>query len=110
MSVLVWIALFFLFLMFQSALLYVAARITGNPTEFKVMFFIALGTAIVSMIPGIGNLMGLIMLFYLLTKLADMRVWPDAVLTVIVSGLLKLLLSFLLIFVLAGLGAAGQTA
>lgn len=57
------------------------------------MLIIAAVSSLAGLIPTVGWLISLIVMFVLIRKLTDANLWPDAVLMVAVAGLIGLLSS-----------------
>lgn len=87
---------------FGACSLWIAAKITNVQTTFLNMLGVALASSVVGLIPLIGSILGLIVMFLLIRKLTDADIWPDAVLMVIVSWVV----SFLAMLFLAGMIAS----
>ena len=80
-------------------ILWVASKITSVDLILKETIIAAGAAALVSLIPGLGWFLSIIILFYLLKKFSQADIWPDLLLMVIVSRGV----AFLVILTLGGL-------
>lgn len=78
--------------------LWAGMKITKVDGTFVAMLLISTATALVGAIPGIGLILGTVVMFVLICKLTDAEFWPDAVLMVVVSRAVA-------VFAAIGLGA-----
>ncbi|WP_176013513.1 hypothetical protein [Victivallis sp. Marseille-Q1083] len=76
--------IFIVSLLVQAALFYVAVRLTGNPTPYKVLFQIALIGSLCALVPFIGFPISLIVVLFLLVNWGEMS-WGAAILTVLLT-------------------------
>ena len=71
---------------------WVAAKITGNETPYKVILCIIMIVGIAELVPYIGSILSCILFFTLLKNWAVIDFWPDGVLIVYISTFLKMML------------------
>ncbi|QJD59214.1 hypothetical protein HG264_10000 [Pseudomonas sp. gcc21] len=67
--------------------LWLAARITSVDLSFRETVMAAGAAALASLVPGIGWVLSLVVLFVLLKKFSQADIWPDILLMVIISRL-----------------------
>lgn len=67
--------------------LWFAARITSVDLSFRETVAAAGGAALASLVPTIGWVLSLVVLFVLLKKFSQANIWPDILLMVIISRL-----------------------
>lgn len=72
--------------------MFIACKITSVVIEPKWLIITVASASFVSLIPGIGLLASIFVLFWLLNQHSNAKVWPDLVFMVIVSRLLSLFL------------------
>lgn len=73
--------------MIGGTILWLAARITSVDLALGEAVVAAGGAAVMSLVPGVGWVLSLLVLFVLLKKFSRAPVWPDIILMVIVSRL-----------------------
>ena len=71
---------------------WVAAKITGNETPYKVILCIIMIVGIAELVPYIGFILSCILFFTLLKNWAVIDFWPDGVLIILISNILKIIL------------------
>jgi len=69
--------------------LWAAMKLTKVQGTFAQMLIVAGASAVLSLIPVAGWLLSVIVMFVLIRKLTDADIWPDAILMVIVAGLIS---------------------
>lgn len=67
--------------------LWLAARITSVDLSLRETVLAAGGAAAASLVPGVGWMLSLVVLFVLLKKFSQADIWPDILLMVIISRL-----------------------
>ncbi|MBD3654173.1 MULTISPECIES: hypothetical protein [Gammaproteobacteria] len=82
-----------------GVVLWLAAKITLVDLALSETVIAAGGAAAVALVPTIGWLLSLVVLFVLLKKFSRANIWPDIILMVIVSRLV----SFVALMALGGL-------
>ncbi len=82
-----------------GVVLWLAAQITLVDLALSATVIAARGAAAVALVPPIGWLLSLVVLFVLLKKFSRASIWPDIILMVIVSRLV----SFVALMALGGL-------
>lgn len=80
-------------------ILWLAAKITSVNLALRETVIAAGGAAAVSLIPAVGWILSIVVLFMLLKKYSQAKIWPDIILMVIVSRLV----SFVALMVVGGL-------
>lgn len=81
---------------FMAACLWIGARITRVDGTFATMLAIAAVSSLLLLLPLVGWLVALIVMFALINRWTDADIWPDAVLMVIVATVVGWLVSFFL--------------
>ncbi len=71
--------------------LWVGAKVTGVDVEFIQLLVIAVIASVLGLIPMIGGILGIIVMFVLVCKWADIPFFPDALLMVVVARLASFL-------------------
>jgi len=87
-----------LYTLVGGVILWFSAKITCVDLRLREAFFTAGVTSIVSLVPTMGWGLSILVLFILLHKFSDAKIWPDIFLMVIVGRLV----SFLLMWTVAG--------
>ncbi|MBB5320186.1 hypothetical protein [Marinobacter oulmenensis] len=82
-----------------GVILWLAAKITSVDLALSETFVAAAGAAAVSLVPTVGWVLSILVLFVLLKKFSRASIWPDIILMVIVSRLV----SFVALMALGGL-------
>lgn len=94
-------------LFLQSAIggltLRLGSKITRAEVTWLQAFLIALGGALVALIPFVGWIASWIVMLWLLNKWCDCEPFPSGVLLILVSGLLQIVLGFSLRILLSSL-------
>ncbi|PVZ65616.1 hypothetical protein [Pelagibaculum spongiae] len=75
-------------LLIGGAALWLASKVLSVQLSFKETLITVAITALVAVIPLIGWIASLIVLFYLLQKYSGNDVWPDLILLVIISRII----------------------
>jgi hypothetical protein len=78
-------------ILFGAFSLWVAAKVTRVETTFLNMLAVAAASSVAGLVPLVGWLLGLVVMFLLIRKLTNADIWPDAVLMVVVSWIISLL-------------------
>jgi len=76
----------------NAGILFLACKLTGVLIEFKWLIVAVIAAALVSLIPTIGWILSLIVLFWLLNQYSNAKIWPDLVFMVVVSRLISVFL------------------
>ena len=76
------------------AAMYLACKITDVTIENKRLLVAVIGSAVISLIPGLGWILSIFFLFWALNQYSNVKIWPDLVFMVVVSRLLTLILVF----------------
>ena len=87
---------FVLGVLVYSVGLYVGGRFTAVEVDIKEMVIVAVCAAVVDLIPNVGWVLSIIVLFYLLKKFTREKIYPDILLLVIVGKLASLTMAFAL--------------
>ncbi len=87
------VVVFILEVLIGGGTLWVACKVTAIDLEFKETAIAAGAAALTSIIPGIGWLLSIIVLFWVLKYFSQVNIWPDLVLAVVVSRLLSVMLA-----------------
>ncbi len=88
---LMYLVVWLIIMVFQAAMYYAAAKIVRCDAPFKTMVFIALITSLMMLVPGIGVLLSILMLLYLLKRLGNMDIYPKAILITLIGTILSTL-------------------
>ncbi len=75
-------------LLIGGAALWLASKVLSVNLSFKETLITVAATALVAVIPLIGWIASLVVLFYLLQKYSGNDVWPDLILLVIISRII----------------------
>jgi len=78
--------------------LWAGMKLTKVDGTFVAMLLISTATALAGAVPGIGFILGTVVMFVLICKLTDAEFWPDAILMVVVARAVA-------VFAAIGLGA-----
>lgn len=70
-----------------GVILWLSAKITSVDLALKETVIAAGAAAIVSLVPTVGWILSIVVLFALLKKFSQANIWPDLILMVIVSRL-----------------------
>ncbi|MDP2886259.1 MAG: hypothetical protein Q8P51_14690 [Ignavibacteria bacterium] len=89
-------------IIFGACSLWVAAKVTHVDATFLNMLAVAAASSVAGLVPLVGPLLGLVVMFLLIRKLTDADIWPDAVLMVVVSWIVSLLAGMFLVGLVAG--------
>jgi len=76
--------------------LWLSAVLTGLQLSFKHALAAVILSTLVMLIPIIGWLLSILMLFYMLKHFSDANIWPDLILTVLFSKILYFTIVFML--------------
>lgn len=68
--------------------------ITNVESKLGLMIGIAAVSEVVAIFPIVGPTLSWVAILILLTKLTDAELWPDALLTVLISGVISLALQY----------------
>ena len=79
--------------LFSACCLWAGMRLCKINGTFSAMVIIAAVSSLTGLVPTVGGLISLIVMFVLICKWTDAPLWPDAVLMVAVAGLIGLLSS-----------------
>lgn len=90
-------------IIFGAFSLWVAAKVTGVDTTFLNMLAVAAASSVAGLVPLVGWLLSLVVMFLLIRKLTDADIWPDAVLMVVVSWFISLMAGLFLAGLLVGI-------
>lgn len=82
-----------------GVILWFAAKVTSVDLNLKETVTAAGAAAVVSLVPTVGWILSIVVLFALLKKFSQANIWPDLILMVIVSRLV----AFLAIMAMGGL-------
>lgn len=89
MEVLVMVLNFVIMSLVVGTSLWVGLKITKVEGTFPGMLLIAAVTMLVDLIPGIGWLLSLIALYFMLHKWTSAEFWPDSVILVVVAWVVR---------------------
>lgn len=87
---------------FSAACLWAGMKLTKVDGTFVGMILIAAISSLVGLIPMVGWLVSLVVMFALISKWTDAEFWPDAVLMVIVANFVGIFGGMLLAGLIAG--------
>lgn len=87
--------------LFSAVCLWVAMKVTGVDGTFIAMLLIAAICAVVGLVPFVGRLAALVLMFVLIRRWTSANVWPDAVLMVVVAWVVSIAASVMLAGALA---------
>ena len=87
---------------FSAACLWAGMKLTKVDGTFLGMLLVAAISSLVSAIPLVGWLVGMIVMFVLICKWTDAEFWPDAVLMVVVAQVVGIFGAILLVRLVAG--------
>ncbi len=99
MEYLIYVVAFIIDAAVSGVILWLAAKVTGVDLFVKETIISVGAASLVALIPSVGWLLSLIVLFYMLKKFSQASIWPDLILMVIVSRFF----SFLAVVFLGGL-------
>ncbi len=69
-----------------ACFLWVGMKVTKVEGTFLNMLTVATASSLIGLVPLVGWLLSIIVMFILIRKLTDAEIWPDAVLMVLVAG------------------------
>jgi hypothetical protein len=92
-------------IIFGAFSLWVAAKVTRVDTTFLNMLAVAAASSVAGLVPLVGWLLGVVVMFLLIRKLTDADIWPDAVLMVIVSWFVSLMAGIFLAGLIVGISS-----
>ena len=101
MEILNCILLFAVSTLFITISLWIGAKITKIEATFPGMLVVASISSVFYLIPGVGWLVSLIALLFMLKKFTTAEIWPDAVLLVAVAWAVRFSAVFLLAITMA---------
>lgn len=107
MEVLGYVLSFVISSLFVGSALWLALKVTKVDGTFLAMLIIAAVTMLIAFIPGIGWILSLVALYFMLHKWTTAEFWPDAVILVAVAGVMKFVIAFAIAFLLFALGMSG---
>jgi len=84
--------------------LWVGMKITKVEGTFLAMLIIAAATMLVGLIPGVGWILSLIALYFMLHKWTSAEFWPDSVILVTVAWLVRFVAVWILALLFIKLG------
>jgi len=84
-------------IIFGAFSLWVAAKVTRVETTFVHMLSVSAASSVAGLVPVVGWLLSLVVMFLLIRKLTDAEIWPDAVLMVVVSWFISLMAGMFLV-------------
>jgi hypothetical protein len=84
-----------------ACFLWVGMKVTKVEGTFLKMLGVAAASSLIGLVPLVGWLLSIIVMFLLIRKLTDAEIWPDAVLMVLVAGGVSILGGMLLMSVLS---------
>ena len=87
--------------LFSAVCLWVAMKVTGVVGTFIAMLLIAAICAVVGLVPFVGGLAALVLMFILIRRWTSANVWPDAVLMVVAARAVSIAASVMLAGALA---------
>ena len=87
---------------FGAVCLWAGMKLTRVDGTFLGMLLIAAISSLVGLIPLVGWLASLVVMFVLISKWTDAQFWPDAVLMVIVANFVGIFGGMLLVRLIAG--------
>jgi hypothetical protein len=90
-------------IIFGAFSLWVAAKVTRVETTFLSMLGVAAASSVAGLVPVVGWLLSLVVMFLLIRKLTDADIWPDAVLMVVVSWFVSLMAGVFLVGLIVGI-------
>ena len=90
-------------ILFGALALWVAAKVTKVEITFPQLLIVAAASSVAGLVPLVGWLLGLVVMFLLIRKFTQADIWPDAVLMVVVSWFVSLLAGLFLVGVIMSL-------
>lgn len=84
---------FLVWILVCGTALWLATIVTRVQISFREAAIVVCAAGLVSLVPWAGGVLGLIVFFLLLRRATGAPVWPDLLLTSVVSTLLSLLIS-----------------
>jgi hypothetical protein len=88
--------------LFSAVCLWAGMKLTKVDGTFVGMLLIAAISSLAGCIPWIGWLVGLVVMFVLISKWTDAEFWPDAILMVVVANFVGIFGGMLLAGLIAG--------
>ena len=79
--------------LFSAFCLWAGMRLCKIKGTFLALLIIAAISGLVGLIPVVGSVISLVVMFVLICKWTDAQFWPHAVLMVLVAGIIRLLIS-----------------
>jgi hypothetical protein len=89
MEVLSFLLVFVVTTFFVAGSLWLGAKIVKVECTFLAMLIIAAVTMLLYMIPGVGWILSLVALYFMLHKWTTAEFWPDAVIMVVVAWAIR---------------------
>ena len=90
-------------IIFGAFSLWVAAKVTGVDATFLGMLGVAAAASVAGLVPVVGSLLSLVVMFLLIRKFTEAEIWPDAVLMVVVSWFVSLMAGIFLVGLIVGI-------
>ena len=90
----------------MGASLWAGMKITKVEGTFVAMLLIAAVTMLLAMIPGIGWIISLVALYFMLHKWTTAEFWPDSVILVVVAWAVRYVAAMILVALLVKLGVS----
>ena len=90
-------------IIFGGFALWVAAKVTGVDATFPGMLGVAAASSVAGLVPVVGSLLSLVVMFLLIRKFTEADIWPDAVLMVVVSWFISLMAGLFLVGLVVGI-------
>jgi hypothetical protein len=89
--------------LFIAISLWVGARLTKIEATFPGMLVVAAISSALYLIPGVGWLISLIALFFMLKRFTTADIWPDAVLLVVAASAIRFVAILLLALIMTNI-------
>jgi hypothetical protein len=104
MEILAYIILFVFSALFVGTSLWLSAKFVKVECTFPGMLLIAAATSLLSLIPGVGWIIALVALYFMLHKWTTAEFWPDSVILVVAAGAIRFFVGLALAAVFSALG------
>jgi hypothetical protein len=90
-------------IIFGAFSLWVAAKVTRVEATFLGMLGVSAASSVAGLVPLVGRLLSLVVMFLLIRKVTEADIWPDAVLMVVVSWFVSLIAGMFLVGLIVGI-------
>jgi hypothetical protein len=108
MEVLGFILGFVIVSFFVGTALWLGLKVTKVEGTFLGMLIIAVVTTLIGLIPGIGWILSLVALYFMLHRWTTAEYWPDAGILVATAAVMEYVIAIPIAILLVALGMAGS--